>query len=442
LKTLGLVSLGCAKNRVDAEHLLGDLARDFQIVEDLSQAEVILVHTCGFIEEAVEESVQEILELARFKEEGDCETLAVTGCLPKRYPAMASELPEVDHFFTPEDQGRIPAVLLGRDLESGPYRRTRFITQPPHSTYLKIAEGCSNCCTYCTIPSIRGPLRSVPEEELLTEARSLAAAGAVELNLVAQDVTSYGSDRGDPAALCRLLKGLEGIEELRWIRLLYAYPGRMPEGLTDLLSGGGKVLPYLDSPIQHIHPRILGRMGRRTTAREIEESLLHLQRRVPGLVLRTTVIVGFPGETEEEFRALAAFIERVRFHHLGAFLYSPEDGTPAARLRGRVPRTVARERLNHLLHVQAEISAERNLELLGRELDLLVEGMDEEGRPVARYYGQAPEVDGLTVLQGLSGEVRPGNFVRGRVVDTFEYDLVAQVEARQASASRDRREDA
>jgi ribosomal protein S12 methylthiotransferase len=428
LKRVGLVSLGCAKNRVDAEHLLGGLAgHGFEVVEDVSSAEIVIVNTCGFIRDAVEESIQEILEAARLKEEGACETLVVAGCLAKRYPDLSAELPEVDHFFTPEEVPNIPAILGGGcGIVLDPAARLR--TEPPHSAYLKIAEGCSNRCTYCTIPSIRGPFRSASEEEILAEARCLAEAGAVELNVVAQDVTSYGSDRGEPAALVPLLEKLQRIEGLAWVRLLYAYPGRFPAGLAELLAAGGKVVPYLDAPIQHVHPRILQAMGRRTTAEEVEEGFLALRERVPGLVLRTTAIVGFPGETEEEFERLVAFVERMRFHHLGAFLYSPEEGTPAVRLKPKVPRKVAQQRVEHLLQVQAQVSAERNREFVGSALDVLVEGVDEAGQPVGRTYGQAPEVDGLTLLRGFAGPVEPGRFVRARIIDAFEYDLIGEVE--------------
>jgi ribosomal protein S12 methylthiotransferase len=431
VRTLGLVSLGCAKNRVDSEHLLGDvLARGFQLVEDPAQAEIVVVNTCGFIREAVEESIEEILEAARYKTAGSCRILVVAGCLVKRYPEIARELPEVDLFFTSDEMGSIAEALDGgtgpeESQETGP---RRVLTQLPHSAYLKIAEGCSNRCTYCTIPSIRGTLRSIPAPTLLAEARTLAEQGTVELNLVAQDVTSYGLDRVDPLALARLLQALEQLEGLHWIRLLYAYPRPFPPGVSDILAHGGKVVPYLDIPIQHIHPRVLQAMGRSTSAEEVETTLSRLRDQVPGLVLRTTVIVGFPGETEEEFQTLVDFICNTRFHHLGAFPYSPEEGTPAEQMPGRVPTRVVRERLDHLLAVQAEVSAERNREFLGRELEFLVDGFDEEGNVVGRTYGQAPEVDGYTKLTGFPKEVvEIGSFVRGRVVEAWEYDLGAEV---------------
>ncbi len=431
MRTLGLISLGCAKNRVDAEHLLGGLAaRGFQLVEDPARAEVVIVNTCGFLREAVEESIDEILEAARLKETGECRVLVVAGCLPARYEDLAAELPEVDHFFTPEDLPRIPDLLAGDEPAAGisAAGMPRILTQLPHSAYLKIAEGCSNRCTYCTIPSIRGDFRSLPVVALAAEARALAEQGVVELNLVAQDVTSYGRDRGEPEALARLIDQLSEIPEVHWIRLLYGYPGPLPPGLLERLTAGGKLVPYLDLPIQHIHPRILRAMGRWTSAAEVEEALLALQEQVPGFVLRTTAIVGFPGETEAEFQSLVDFVERIRFHHLGAFLYSPEEGTPAERLRPRVAARIAQARLDRLLEVQAEVSAQRNREFLGRTLDVLVEGVDEAGEVVGRFYGQAPEVDGHTVLRGYAEEaVEIGSFVQARVDTAWEYDLGAQV---------------
>jgi ribosomal protein S12 methylthiotransferase len=431
LKTVGLVSLGCAKNRVDSEHLLGGLTdHGFRVVEDLATAEVVIVNTCGFIREAVEESIEEILEAARLKEQGECRVLVVAGCLPQRYPELATELPEVDHFFTPDEIPAIPRALGGpnRPGEAANKGPRRILTQLPHSAYLKIAEGCSNRCSYCTIPSIRGEFRSLPEDTLLDEARSLAEGGTVELNLVAQDTTSYGLDRDDPAALARLLERLTELEGIRWLRLLYAYPRPFPPGVVGILAGRGKVLPYLDLPIQHIHPRILRAMGRQTSAAEVAAIIQTLRDRIPDLVLRTTVIVGFPGETDAEFETLLGFIRRTRFHHLGAFAYSAEEGTAAAGISGRLPDRVIQERLQHLLEVQAEVSAERNRGFLGRELDVLVDGFDEEGDVAGRTYGQAPEVDGYTKLFGYGEDVvEIGSFVRARVVKAWEYDLGAEV---------------
>lgn len=427
MKTVGLISLGCAKNRVDAERILGGFAaRGFTITDDPAEAEVVVVNTCGFIKDAVEESVEEILEAAGLKTSGRCKVLAVAGCLVKRYPEMAGELPEVDHFFTPDEIPKIADVIAGFPDAAPSPMPARLLTTPPHSTYLKIADGCSNLCHYCTIPSIRGAFHSFPSSDLLEEAKALAEMGCVELNLIAQDVTSYGADRGDERALAELIAGLEKIDGLRWIRLLYAYPRPLPPGIFELLSGSSKVVPYLDVPIQHAHPRVLKAMGRRTGAAELEEFFASLREKLPKLVLRTTAIVGYPGETEEEFKTLLSFAEKVRFNHLGAFVYSPEEGTPAAKLKGRVRSALAWARRDALLELQAGISHAKNEEFVDLETDILIEGFDEEGTVVGRFFGQAPEVDGIVRLPDFGDEiVEVGAFVRAKITSADVYDLTA-----------------
>lgn len=427
MKTVGLISLGCAKNRVDAERILGGFAaRGFTIVEDPAEAEVVVVNTCGFIRDAVEESVEEILEAAGLKDTGRCKVLAVAGCLVKRYPEMASELPEVDHFFTPDEIPKIADVIAGFPDAAPRPMPARLLTTPPHSTYLKIADGCSNLCHYCTIPSIRGAFRSFPAEAMVEEAKALVDMGCVELNLIAQDVTSYGADRGEERALSELIARLDRLEGLRWIRLLYAYPRPLPPGVIEMLAGGGKLVPYLDVPIQHAHPRVLKAMGRKAGAEELAAFFADLKAKLPNLVLRTTCIVGYPGESKEEFNALLDFVREVRFNHLGAFVYSPEEGTPAAKLKGRVRSGLAWERRDALLTLQADISHEKNLELVGIETDVLLEGFDEEGTVVGRYFGQAPEVDGLVRLPDFGDDVVDvGAIIRAKMTGAEVYDLTA-----------------
>ncbi|PLX41581.1 MAG: 30S ribosomal protein S12 methylthiotransferase RimO [Deltaproteobacteria bacterium] len=431
MKKVGLISLGCVKNRVDAERILGGFeARGFEIADDPADAEILFVNTCGFIKDAVEEAVEEILEATLHKKSGKCKILAVSGCLVKRYPEMRDELPEVDLFFTPEDVEHIPEIVSGvpQPLKPRDYP-ARILTAPPHSVYLKIAEGCSNRCSYCTIPTIRGDFRSVPIDKLIEEARWLAGEGAVELNVVAQDVTSYGLD-GDGPRLAELLSRLEEIDSLRWIRLLYAYPRPLDDRLMELLSSGGKVIPYIDAPIQHAHPRVLKAMGRKVSAAETSEFFRRLKKHVPGIVLRTTAIVGFPGESEKEFQALLDFVEETRFNHLGAFAYSPEEGTPAAELAGRLDEEVIWERYDRLMTLQAVISEEKNAAFVGRELPILVEGIDGEGEVVGRSYGQAPEVDGHTILEGYGDRVvEVGEFVTAKITASSTYDLIASVTA-------------
>lgn len=428
MKTVGLISLGCAKNRVDAERILGGLAeRGFTVVDDPADAEVVVVNTCGFIRDAVEESIEEILGAAKLKVSGNCKILAVAGCLVKRYPEMTSELPEVDHFFTPDEIGKMADVITGFPDAAPRPLPARLLTTPPHSTYLKIADGCSNLCHYCTIPSIRGAFRSFDADMLVDEARALCGQGAVELNLVAQDVTSYGSDLGNPRALIQLIERLEKIDGLAWIRLLYAYPRALPPGIIEALAGSRKVVPYLDVPIQHAHPRVLKAMGRKTGADEMADFFEDLKEKLPGLVLRTTAIVGYPGETEEEFAALMSFAEKVRFHHLGVFVYSPEEGTPAAKMKGRVRSATAWKRRDRLMELQAGISGERLQAFVGETLNVLVEGFDEEGDVVGRFFGQAPEVDGLVRFTSFADDiVEIGKFVRARITGSDAYDLTAE----------------
>lgn len=430
MKKVGLISLGCAKNRVDAERILGGLvARGFEIAEDPAEAEVVIVNTCGFIRDAVEESVEEILLAAKLKIEGNCKILAVSGCLYKRYPEMKEELSEVDFFFTPEEIDKIPETLCGsKGAVTSTVHPARLLTAPPHSVYLKIAEGCSNRCTFCTIPIIRGDFHSFPPAKLLEEARWLAGQGAVEVNLIAQDTTSYGLEIGRQGELVKLLKELSAIDGIEWIRLLYAYPRALPDELLELLAEPNKILPYIDAPIQHAHPRILKAMGRKVTAGETAEFFKRLKKQVPGIVLRTTAIVGFPGETEMEFEELLRFVEEVRFHHLGAFVYSPEEGTAAEKMKDQIDPETAWERHDTLMKLQAELSYERNLDFVGRELPVLVEGIDEEGEVVGRTYGQAPEVDGITRLRDYGDRIiEVGSFVKAKIVEAEPYDLVAEV---------------
>jgi len=432
---IALLSLGCAKNRVDSERLLGGFAaHGFSIVENIEEAEAVIITTCGFIRDAAEESIDEILAAARLKETGRCKALIVAGCLVNRYPDIAEEIPEVDYFFKLDEFSKIPETLAERlkvDAAQTPDKAVqprRILTQQNFSAYLKIADGCSNRCSFCTIPTIRGAFRSVAETDLIEEAKQLAEAGVVELNLVAQDSTSYGLDLDDPKALAKLLRKLEKIDGIEWIRLLYAYPRPFPPGVVEMLAEGGKITPYVDVPIQHIHPRILEKMHRKSSTDEVKELLFDLQAKIPDLALRTTVIVGFPGETDDEFQTLVDFIEEVRFHHLGAFIYSAEQGTPAEKLRPRITKEKASSRLDFIMSTQADISAERNREYLGKKIDVLVEGVEQDGAVRGRCRTQAPEVDGCTYVCGVApANVKPGSIIRAKVVETWEYDLSAEV---------------
>ena len=425
---VGMISLGCPKNQVDAEEMLGCLAgAGFTPTPRAAEADLLVVHTCGFIGPAKRESVEAILEAARWKREGRCRALVVTGCLAQRYRGeLGRELPEVDAFLGTGELGRVGEVA--RDLLglTGPCAPSpgRVRTTPPHVAYLKLAEGCDNRCSYCVIPALRGRLASRPPEEVLAEAEKLAASGARELILIAQDTTAYGRDLGLPDALAELLRRLSRLE-VDWLRLLYAHPRHLSPALIDALRGP-KVVPYLDLPLQHIADPLLRAMGRGVTRREVERKLDELRRAVPGITLRTSFIVGFPGEGAAEVAELAAFLEEQRFHYAGFFAYSREEGTPAAALPRQVSARETGRRLRRLERLQAQIGHARRRELVGRQVRVLVDQPSPEnpGWFVGRTPGDAPDVDGSVYLPGEG--LRPGRLVLARVLDAHGYDLVAE----------------
>ncbi|RME50082.1 MAG: 30S ribosomal protein S12 methylthiotransferase RimO [Deltaproteobacteria bacterium] len=438
-----MISLGCPKNLVDSEVMLGTLSRErFEITTDPQEAGIIVVNTCGFIESAKEESIEAILEAARHKETGKAEYLVVAGCLVQRYAAeLAREIPEVDLFIGTGAYHRIADLLAEREATCSSGARIvvgkpggistamgpRLLATPPYTTYLKIAEGCSRRCSFCIIPRLRGGGRSRPIDALVAEARALAEAGCVEFNLVAQDLTAYGRDLGDGTTLARLLAELVKIPRIRWIRLLYAYPWGFDDELLSLLRNEEKLCKYIDLPLQHIDDEILAGMRRDVTRGEIEELLGRIRDAVPGIVLRTSFIVGFPGETEAHFEELLRFVERQRFDRVGVFTYSPEEGTPAWKLPGRVSERIKARRRKQLMAAQARISAEKNRALLGRVVPVLVEGFSEETDLLlaGRMATQAPEVDGSVYIN--DGFAQPGEIVPVRITDTHPYDLVGEV---------------
>jgi len=430
---VALVSLGCPKNLVDSEKILAQLAEGGCVVgAPMDDADVIVVNTCGFIEPAIEESLGVIREAAACKRAGRARRLVVAGCLVNREgAALRDRVPEIDAVVGVNDREEVLAAVFGR----GPAARVspcsggvgsdagRFRLTPPHTAYLRIAEGCSRRCTFCTIPAIRGPYRSKPPEQVLAEARELAADGAVELNVIAQDTTGYGRDLGGGATLAGLLGSLSAVDGVAWVRLMYAYPHRITEALIDALAGCERVVPYLDIPLQHISDGVLRAMGRGITRGQTERLLGRLRERIDGLVLRTTLIVGFPGETEAQFGELLAFVEDFRFDALGVFPFYPEQGTPAAELPGAVPEPVARERQEAIMLAQQRIAFAANEARVGSGVRVLVDGTDAEGACVGRHYGQAPDVDSLC---RLTRPASAGRFVAGRVVDWEAYDLVVE----------------
>jgi ribosomal protein S12 methylthiotransferase len=425
-----MVSLGCPKNQVDAEQMLGVLSGSgFEITSEQREADVIVVNTCGFIESAKEESIEAILDAARMKKEGKCAKLIVAGCLAQRYKeALLKELPEADAVIGTAEISRINEIckeaLEGRDhvLEvSEPtmvYGLPRLSTTPNHYRYLKIAEGCSNRCSYCAIPIIRGNFRSRPYASILDEARRLADEGARELILLAQDSTAY---RDGEADLPLLLKALTRVRGLEWVRLMYAYPGRISSRLMSVMADEEKICKYLDIPIQHIDDKVLKAMNRRGTSVDIRKTIEQLRKRVPGIALRTSLIVGFPGETDAAFKRLLAFIREAEFEHLGVFSYSPEEGTAAYDLSAQVPAEVAQERLDRLMKAQAKISLKKNRALIGAIRRVLIDGVEDLAL-IGRLPTQAPEIDGVVYLSETEAE--PGEFVDITITDAREYDLM------------------
>lgn len=434
--TAALVSLGCAKNTVDSEIMLAALAgAGYRLVSDAAEARVAVVNTCGFIEDAKRESIDAILELGRLKETGGLDTLVVAGCLAERYRGeLAQGLPEVDLFIGTREYDRLPALLDGarggaREAFSDALmdygrRLPRILSEPGPSAYLKVAEGCSRPCTFCVIPRFRGRFRSRPPDLLAEEARALADAGAREVNLLAQEITSYGRDLGPGHSLARLLEELNHVEGLAWIRALYNYPRGVTDELLDAYRDLPGVCEYIDMPLQHVATPVLAAMRRGIDERGTRELVSRIRERVPGCALRTTMLVGFPGESEADFELLLDFVEETRFARLGGFAFSPEDRSIAARLPDQVPIELARERLARLLALQERVMAEENRALIGRKMDVLVEGLTGEGLLRGRTRLQAPEVDGETFLHET--EAAPGDVVPCEIIGVDGTDLVAR----------------
>ena len=431
------VSLGCDKNLVDSEEMLGLLTRKgFEIVDDETQAEVIIINTCCFINDAKEESVNTILEMAEYKKAGSCKALIVTGCMAQRYKnEIIEEVPEVDAVLgttSYEDIYRaIQEAVDGKqfqEFKSIDYLPEslgrRVLTTGGHFGYLKIAEGCDKHCTYCIIPKLRGKFRSVPMERLLTQAREMAEEGVKELILVAQETTVYGTDIYGKKSLHVLLKELCKITGIRWIRVLYCYPEEIYDELIQTMKEEKKICHYLDLPIQHASDRILKRMGRRTTRAELVDIVNKLRGEIPDIVLRTTLITGFPGETEEDHEELMEFVDEMEFDRLGVFTYSPEEDTPAAGMPDQIPEEIKEERRDEIMELQQEISYDKGTDRIGQELLVMIEGkVADESAYIGRTYGDAPKVDGYIFVQ--TGELlMTGDFAKVRVTGALEYDLI------------------
>ena len=431
------ISLGCDKNLVDTEVMLGLLdSRGYQMVDTEEEADVIVVNTCCFIHDAKEESVNTILQMAEYKKTGRLKALIVTGCLAQRYQKeILDEIPEVDGVLGTTSYDKIleaiDEALAGHtelkmeDVNALPQVETkRLVTTGGHYAYLKIAEGCDKHCTYCIIPKVRGDYRSVPMEKLLKEARELAEGGVKELILVAQETTVYGMDLYGEKKLPELLRKLCEIPELYWIRILYCYPEEITDELIRVIKEEEKVCHYLDLPIQHASDGILKRMGRRTSKQELVDIIGKLRKEIPDIALRTTLITGFPGETQEQHEELMAFVDEMEFERLGVFTYSPEEDTPAATMPDQIPEEVKELRQAELMELQQEIAFEKAEDMIGRELLVMIEGkVVDENAFVGRTYMDAPNVDGL-IFVNADQELMSGDFARVKVTGANEYDLI------------------
>ena len=447
---IGIVSLGCPKNLVDSETMLGLIHEEnYEITNDPSEAEIIIVNTCGFIESAKEESINTILQMAEYKKSGSCKYIIVTGCLSQRYAEeLFNELPEADAIAGVEVYDEIGSIIkrvmngerfimLERSKPDVIYTSKetflpRILTTPSYTAYLKIAlkiaEGCDNCCSYCAIPKIRGPYRSKPMEQVLKEAKALADNGVKELIVVAQDTTRYGEDLpGGKLLLADLLKELNKIESLKWIRVMYCYPNNFTDELIETFASLDKVCKYVDLPLQHASNRLLASMNRYDTREEVETLLAKLRKRIPGIVIRTTFIVGFPGETDADFEELKEFVEQQRFENAGVFAYSQEEGTVAGAMPNQIPDEIKQERYHELMALQAQISEEIHKDTEGQTLEVLVEGIEEDGSGLhyGRSYREAPDIDGLVFIEN-PGDIKPGCFVKVNILQGFTYESVGE----------------
>ena len=439
----GFVSLGCAKNLIDTEVMLGILKESgIELTHEPSDADILIVNTCAFIESAKEESITTVLNMAEYKkpENGKCRSLVITGCLGQRYgQELLDEMPEADAILGTGTFPRIMeavreslagnrVVLVGEDTTIYDAKMPRILTTPSYTAYVKIAEGCNNACAFCAIPLIRGKYRSRKIEDITTEVKRLVKNGAKEIILIAQDTASYGRDVYGKPSLARLLRRLVKIGGLRLIRILYSYPTFFTDELIDTIANEPKIAKYVDLPMQHAHDGVLKKMHRADTRASMEALIKKLRERIPGITIRSTFIVGFPGETDSQYQTLRNFVEEQRFAKVGIFTYSEEEGTAAAKMGGKIPDDIKEERYHDLMSVQAKISEEINKSIEGQELAVLVEGRDEQQENIAygRSYREAPDVDGQVYIEGDT-DSRPGDIVKVRITQGFAYDVVGEL---------------
>ena len=438
---IGMVSLGCPKNQVDAEMMLANLIADgFELTNDETQADAIIVNTCGFIEDAKREAIDNILEVAQLKKSGKLKALIVTGCLAQRYKKeMQADLPEIDAIVTLGQNENIARIvrdainskeqlLFSSSVSDMALSGDRILTTPQYMAYLKIAEGCDNCCTYCAIPKIRGRYRSRRLDDIIAEAENLANSGVREITVVAQDTTRYGEDLYGKSMLPELLKRLNEIDKLKWIRVLYTYPERISDELLDTVANCDKVVKYFDIPIQHASDGILKRMNRKSDNKGLYELIDKIRTKIPDVTLRTTMIVGFPGETDEDFTTLAQFVKSAKFDRLGCFMYSQEEGTLAAEMDDQIEPDIKERRYEVIMTEQSVISETLAQSKIGETFEVLVEGYDRLNKC---YYGRtkadAPDIDGKTFFTSEK-KLNDGEFVNVKITDTIEYDLVGELE--------------
>ena len=438
---VGMISLGCAKNQVDGEMLMAALEENgFELSDDVGICDIAIINTCGFIESAKKESIEEILELCKLKEEGRMQKIVVTGCLAQRYQEeIRREIPEVDAVLGIGANGEIASYLKkmweeNTVVESFPPKTemplcgSRTLTTPSYYAYLKIAEGCSNGCSYCAIPKIRGPYRSRPMESILAEAKGLAENGCRELVIIAQDTSRYGLDLYGELRLPQLLTELSHLENIRWIRLLYCYPDYITDELLTVIRDVKKVVPYIDLPLQHVSGKILKAMNRGGDRASLTEQIRHIREMVPGITLRTTLITGFPGETEEDFNELAEFVHEMKFERLGCFAYSQEEGTPAAALPDQLPQEVKEHREEVIMEDQMAIMLEKGEEMVGKTVEVLTEGFD---RYAECYFGRtqadAPDVDGKVFFVAQRKKPHYGQFVHVKITECVDGDLYGEL---------------
>lgn len=438
---IGMVSLGCNKNQVDAERMLYKIREaGYQLVADAALSDIVIVNTCGFIESAKQEAIETILEFGKLKEEGRIKKIIVTGCLAERYKSEVAELlPEADAVIglgcNDDILNVIDKVLANqRPLEFAnklylPMEGGRVQTTLPFYSYLKIAEGCSNCCTYCAIPAIRGKFRSVPMEKLIEEAKGLAEHGVKELNIIAQDSTRYGEDLYGESKLPELLTELCRIDKLKWIRILYCYPERITDKLLNVIAKEDKIVKYIDVPVQHCCEDILKKMNREGSEEYLRTLMAKIREKVPNVTIRTTLITGFPSETEEQFNQLADFVKDMRFDRLGCFAYSQEEGTKAAQMPDQIDEETKQRRADVIMEQQQIIMAQNNEKMIGKTIEVVTEGFDRYGEC---YFGRsaadAPDIDGKIFFRSPERKLTSGSFVKVKITETLDYDLIGEIE--------------